>query len=52
VLFVFQHGKEKKILNEIQVAPAALRATPVACNGVLYVMTENPTRLYAVANTK
>jgi outer membrane protein assembly factor BamB len=47
VLYVFQHGREKKILNEIQME-GNIRATPVACNGVLYVMTENVTKLYAI----
>ncbi|HXG12026.1 MAG TPA: PQQ-binding-like beta-propeller repeat protein [Gemmataceae bacterium] len=51
VLYVFQHGKEKKILNEIQME-GNIRATPVACNGVLYVMTENVTKLYAITNKK
>ena len=30
----------------------ATRATPVVCNGVLYTMTENVTKLYAVTNKK
>ncbi len=44
-LTVFQHGKEKKILSEI-VFKGRIRATPVAANGVLYVMTES--KLYAI----
>ena len=44
---VFAHGKEKKLLREIEVR-GMVRATPVACNGVLYLMTENPCRIYAI----
>lgn len=44
-VFVFAHGKEKKLLakNEMD---ARLRAVPVAVNGVLYIATEN--KLYAI----
>jgi outer membrane protein assembly factor BamB len=45
-LFIFAPGKEKKLLNTISMG--RIRSTPVACNGVLYVLTEN--RLYAIAN--
>jgi hypothetical protein len=51
VMYVFQHGKDKKILHEIQME-GNIRATPVACNGVLYVMTENFTKLYAITDKK
>jgi len=44
-LLVFAHGKEKKLLSTINME-GKVRATPVAANGVLYVMTEN--RLYAI----
>jgi len=44
-LLVFAHGKEKKLLAEIDMR-GKVRATPVACNGVLYVMTEN--KLHAI----
>jgi outer membrane protein assembly factor BamB len=44
-LLVFAHGKEKKLLSTINME-GKIRATPVAANGVLYVMTEN--KLYAV----
>jgi outer membrane protein assembly factor BamB len=49
-MLVFQHGKEKKLRNVIDMGRGGtkIRATPVAANGVLYVMTENPCRLYAV----
>ncbi|GIW78602.1 MAG: hypothetical protein KatS3mg105_0409 [Gemmatales bacterium] len=47
ILFVFQHGREKKILAEIEFPRGTrLRATPVVANNTLYVMTEN--RLYAI----
>jgi outer membrane protein assembly factor BamB len=45
-VFVFAHGKEKKLLAENEM-DARVRATPVAANGTLYVMTEN--KLYAIA---
>jgi outer membrane protein assembly factor BamB len=45
-VFVFQHGKAKKLLEENDMG-GRVRATPVAANGVLYVMTEN--KLYAIS---
>jgi outer membrane protein assembly factor BamB len=44
-LLVFAHGKEKTILAENYMF-GPVRATPVAANGVLYVMTAN--KLYAI----
>jgi outer membrane protein assembly factor BamB len=44
-LFIFKHGKEKKLLATHDMK-GKVRATPVAVNGVLYVMTEN--KLYAI----
>ena len=44
-VWVFAHGKEKKILAENDMG-SSVRATPVAAHGVLYVMTEN--KLYAI----
>jgi outer membrane protein assembly factor BamB len=44
-ILVFQHGKEKKILKEIELGPR-VRATPVAANGTLYIMAEN--KLFAI----
>jgi len=44
-LCIFEHGKEKKKIAEIDMG-AVVRATPVAANGVLYVMTEE--QLYAI----
>lgn len=46
-LVIFQHGKEKKVLNTIDMG-GGIRATPVAANGVLYLMTENPGKIYAI----
>src|SRR5262249_59143513 len=46
-MLVFAHGKEKKLLQEIQMK-GKIRATPVVTNGVLYIITENPCRLYAI----
>ncbi len=44
-LLVFQEGKEMKLLGKYDMK-AAVFSTPVAANGVLYVMTKN--RLYAL----
>jgi outer membrane protein assembly factor BamB len=46
-MLIFQHGKEKKLLAEIEMN-GKIRVTPVAVNGVLYVMTENPCKVYAI----
>jgi outer membrane protein assembly factor BamB len=49
---IFKHGKEKQVLGAVQMGRAGVtfvRATPVAVNGVLYVMTEDPCQLYAIA---
>ncbi len=48
-VFVFAHGKEKKILAQNDME-TAVRATPVAAQGILYVMTEN--KLFAIAGKK
>jgi outer membrane protein assembly factor BamB len=45
-VYVFEHGKTKKILSTVEM-DGRIRATPVAANGVLYVVTDN--RIYAVA---
>jgi outer membrane protein assembly factor BamB len=50
-LLIFEHGKTKKLLATIEMdRTAKLRATPVAVNGVLYVITENPCKLWAISN--
>jgi outer membrane protein assembly factor BamB len=45
---IFEHGKEKKIVGQVQMQ-GKVRATPVAVNGVLYAITENPCKLWAIA---
>ncbi len=47
-LWVFKHGKEKKLLQRIE-CPSPVFATPVVANGVLYIGTQ--THLYAVKDT-
>jgi len=44
-LHVFSHGKEKK-LQGIMDLKAKIRATPVASGGRVFMITENPCRLY------
>ena len=44
-MYVFKHGKEKDLIETIQM-PAKVRGTPVAANGVLFLMTES--HLYAI----
>ena len=48
-VFVFEHGRKKKLLAEIEME-GRMRGIPVACNGVLYITPEN--RLYAIAQDK
>ncbi len=45
-VFVFAHGKEKKLLGKIEM-DQPIKSTPVAVNGTLYIMTE--TNLWAIA---
>jgi outer membrane protein assembly factor BamB len=45
-VFVFAHGKQKRLLETNDMG-GRVRATPVAANGTLYIMTEN--KLYAIA---
>lgn len=42
---VFQHGREKKVLNEVNMG-SSVYSTPITANGVMYVMTRN--NLYAI----
>jgi len=49
---IYQHGKTKNLLGTINTGAEAVRATPVAVGGVLFVMTENPTKLWAVSTKK
>jgi hypothetical protein len=48
-VIVFAHGKKKDILAENDMG-GPVRASPVAANGALYVMTNN--KLYAIAEKK
>ncbi|MBX9679706.1 MAG: PQQ-binding-like beta-propeller repeat protein [Gemmataceae bacterium] len=43
ILYVFEHGKAKKLISENDME-SRVRATPVAANGALFVMTENKLR--------
>jgi outer membrane protein assembly factor BamB len=45
-VWVFAHGKQKRILAQNDM-DGRVRATPVAANGTLFVITEN--KLYAIA---
>ena len=45
---IFQAGKIKKVIGEMNMG-SSVYATPVAANGVLYIM--NRSELYAIANT-
>ncbi len=45
-VYIYAHGKEKKRLAQIEMK-GPVRSTPIAVNGVLYVMTES--HLYAIA---
>jgi outer membrane protein assembly factor BamB len=47
-VLVFKHGKEKKLVNTIDMNCGYIRRTPVVVNGVLYLITENPTHLWAI----
>lgn len=46
-MLIFAHGREKKLQGEVNMK-GKIRATPIAVNGVLYVMTEAPCKLYAI----
>jgi outer membrane protein assembly factor BamB len=50
VIHIFEQGKTKKLVNKVRMGRTAkVRATPVACNGVLYVISENPCKLWAIS---
>jgi outer membrane protein assembly factor BamB len=49
---IYEHGKTKKPVKKIDMKAEYVRVTPVAANGVLYVMTEDPTKLWAISNKK
>jgi len=44
-IWIFAHGREKKILNQIQM-DEPIRVTPIYANGILYVMTN--ASIYAI----
>jgi outer membrane protein assembly factor BamB len=46
-LHQFAHGKEKNLLGVVDMK-AKIRATPVATNGRVFMITENPCRLFCV----
>jgi outer membrane protein assembly factor BamB len=48
-MLIFKHGKEKKLVNTIDMNCGYIRNTPVVVNGVMYFITENPTQLWAIA---
>jgi outer membrane protein assembly factor BamB len=48
-ILVFKHGKKKELVNTIDMNCGYVRNTPVIVDGVLYVIAENPTQLWAVA---
>lgn len=47
-MFVFAAQKEKKLIKTIEMK-GKIRATPVVTNGSLYMITENPCKLYAIS---
>ena len=51
-MLIFEHGKTKKRREARSAWMGMIRATPVAVNGVLYVMTENPCKLWAISTKK
>jgi len=46
-MLIFAHGKEKKLLNTIDMK-GKIRATPIVVNNTIFLMTENPCKLYAI----
>jgi outer membrane protein assembly factor BamB len=47
-ILIFKHGKTKELLATIDTGASYVRATPVVANGVMYVVTENPCKLWAI----
>jgi outer membrane protein assembly factor BamB len=47
VMYIFEASKKMKIAAQAPMK-GKIRATPVALNGVMYVMTENPCKLWAI----
>lgn len=46
-IHIFKHGKKMQLVKKVKMR-GKVRATPVAVNGVLYVLTENPCKLWAI----
>ncbi len=46
-MYIFKHGKKKQEAEQIAMG-GKVRATPIAANGRLYVLTENKTKLLAI----
>ena len=46
-IHVFEHSAKMKLVNKVEM-DGTIRVTPVANNGVLYVVTEGPCRLWAI----
>jgi len=44
---IYKHGKKMQLVKTVEMR-GVIRATPVALNGVLYVLTENPCKLWAI----
>ena len=45
--YVNDHGKKKNVLEQVETG-GKVRATPIAANGALFVLTENRSRLLAI----
>jgi outer membrane protein assembly factor BamB len=48
---IFKHGRHKHLAGKVNMGgpKTRVRTAPVACNGVLYITTEEPGRLWAIA---
>ncbi|NBS88561.1 pyrrolo-quinoline quinone, partial [bacterium] len=46
-MLVFAAAKEKKLISTIEMK-GKIRATPVAVNSTIFIITENPCRLYSI----
>jgi outer membrane protein assembly factor BamB len=47
---IFRHGNTKQFVGSVSMGPTSVvrRGAPVVCNGVLYIVTENPCKLWAI----
>lgn len=46
-ILIFKHGKKMELVKTVQMR-GKVRATPIVVNGVMYVVTENPCKLWAI----